>query len=210
MFAQCFCQDCACCSGSERVNLCPTLLVMSSVLFFFLSILLFFLLFVLCFTWLYSLFVMPSFPPTFFLPSSLLSALFLFLTPISWHILSFLPSFSSILLITFSSNSLLYYFLAIFYSLLTFYISILPSFFLYFLLAVWFNDLQFASRTYGGPDPCKYSVPCIWTKRYKGIWSYCLTDIGCTGIRKAEGFDWCVYRAVLLWLQKQCSTFNCE
>jgi hypothetical protein len=30
------------------------------------------------------------------------------------------------------------------------------------------------------------------------------------GSGRRKSFDWCVYLAVLLWLQKQCSTFNCE
>ena len=66
----------AVCEKHGGVNFYPTLLFMSSVALFP-SILLFFLLFVLCFTWLYPLFFISSFPPSSFLPFFLLSALFL-------------------------------------------------------------------------------------------------------------------------------------
>jgi len=42
------------------------------------------------------------------------------------------------------------------------------------------------------------------TKEYdSNVWQI----LAVQGSGRRKGFDWCVYRAVLLWLQKQCSTF---
>jgi hypothetical protein len=179
--AQCFCEGCACCSGWERRR---SKLLSYVTCVFFPSF--FFLLFVLCCTWLYPLFFIPSFPPTLFLPSFLLPALFrssllphdiVSLSFFNFPLFYYLPFLPAVFFVNFWLFSTLF----------------LPSIYPSFLLSFFILSFHSNSMTYNSPRVHKGLIhaitPCPASEQ-EGTKEYDPTawHIGCTGIRKAEGF----------------------